>query len=242
MSNCTVIVSSCDRYSDLWQPFFNLFKKYWPDCIYPVFLITEEKKADISSVKSLSLGLDKDWSTLMLQSLKEVETPYVLLMLEDFFIRKEVDSEKIISLLKSMEKNNLSMLRLIPRPGPTISIAGESRYGSLSIDDSYRVSTQGSLWKVEVLSALLKAGESAWEFEINGTKRSKEYQNFVSVYRSVLPYYHHVIQGGKWFPWDAWTFSRKNIGVNLSVRKTLNPYETFSWLLGKLYSTVKFWK
>jgi hypothetical protein len=133
-------------------------------------------------------------------------------------------------------------LRLIPRPGPTGSISGESRYGTISINDSYRVSTQGALWKVEVLSTLLKAGESAWEFEINGTKRSKEYQNFVSVYRSVLPYYHHVIQGGKWFPWDAWHFNRKNIGVNLSVRKTLNPYETFYWLLSKLNSTVKFWK
>jgi len=205
-------------------------------------LITEEKKANINSVKSLSLGLNKDWSTLMLQSLKEVETPYVLLMLEDFFIRKEVDSEKIISLLKSMEKDNLSMLRLIPRPGPTRPITQERRYGSISANDPYRVSTQGALWKVEVLRTLLKVGESAWEFEINGTIRSKEYQDFVSVYRPVLPYYHHVIQGGKWFPWDAWRFNRMNVGVNLSVRKTLNSYETFSWLLHKLYAAAKFWK
>jgi hypothetical protein len=25
-------VVSCDKYSDLWQPFFALFDRFWPDC------------------------------------------------------------------------------------------------------------------------------------------------------------------------------------------------------------------
>ena len=242
MSNCTVLVSSCDKYSDLWRPLFNLFYKYWPDCTYPVFLITEEKKIEIDGVKSLSLGKNKDWSSLILDSLGVVESPYVLLMLEDFFIRRNVDSTKIDELLELMEQDNISMLRLIPRPGPSVKVVGEDRYGAISANAPYRVSTQAALWRVDILKALLKIGESAWEFEINGTVRSEKYRGFVSVYNSVIPYYHHVVQGGKWFPWDAWYFNRMNIGVDLSVREVMSSGEAVSWLLRKLYSILRFWR
>ena len=42
-SNITVLVNSCDSYSDAWYPFFTLWKKYWPDCKYPIILNTESK-------------------------------------------------------------------------------------------------------------------------------------------------------------------------------------------------------
>ena len=42
--SCAVVVCSCDKYSDLWDPYFELFKKFWADCPYPVFLNTETKR------------------------------------------------------------------------------------------------------------------------------------------------------------------------------------------------------
>ena len=44
MSNeITVLVNSCDEYSEIWDVFFTLFKKYWPQCEYPIVLNTESK-------------------------------------------------------------------------------------------------------------------------------------------------------------------------------------------------------
>ena len=37
-SKCTIIVSSCDSYSDLWIPYLNLLKLYWPNCPYKINL------------------------------------------------------------------------------------------------------------------------------------------------------------------------------------------------------------
>ena len=34
----SVLVISCDRYADLWRPFFELFWRHWPDCQGPVYL------------------------------------------------------------------------------------------------------------------------------------------------------------------------------------------------------------
>ncbi len=43
-SEVTVLINSCDAYSDLWEPFFKLFSIYWPDCPYEIVLNTEYKR------------------------------------------------------------------------------------------------------------------------------------------------------------------------------------------------------
>lgn len=40
-NDCTIVVSTCDAYRDLWPAFFALFKRYWPDCPYKIVLNTE---------------------------------------------------------------------------------------------------------------------------------------------------------------------------------------------------------
>ena len=39
--NLTILVTSCDKYSDLWIPFIKLFRKFWSDCPYKLVLISE---------------------------------------------------------------------------------------------------------------------------------------------------------------------------------------------------------
>jgi len=41
--NLTVLVNSTDTFSDCWPPFFQLFKRYWPECPCPIILNTETK-------------------------------------------------------------------------------------------------------------------------------------------------------------------------------------------------------
>src|SRR5437773_912082 len=43
MTPVTILVSSFDGYSDCWGPVCHGFTKYWPNCPYPVLLMTNEK-------------------------------------------------------------------------------------------------------------------------------------------------------------------------------------------------------
>ena len=43
-SQYAVVVSSCDAYSDAWKPFFKLFFKYWSDCPFPIYLVTNTRE------------------------------------------------------------------------------------------------------------------------------------------------------------------------------------------------------
>ena len=56
-----------------------------------------------------------------------------------------------------------------------------------------------TLWRKSVLERLLRPGESAWEFEINGTARSDEFDLF---YSTVAPHFTLIncVIKGRWHP------------------------------------------
>ena len=53
------------------------------------------------------------------------------------------------------------------------------------------------IWKKSILKDLLKEGESAWDFEINGSKRAYKYDGFYAVYNDFIKYKNGIIKG-KW--------------------------------------------
>ena len=231
---CTILVSSCDAYSDLWEPFFQLYRRYWPDRTFDLALITEAKGFGNPEVRALKMGAGRDWSSMLSDALIHLNTPYVLLTLEDFFLRGPVSNKLVEQLLGQMRLNDLQMLRLVPRPGPSIAVPGFSLFGLISREAPYRVSTQASFWDVQTLRHLLVPGERALEFEVNASRLSRSSGTFASVWRPALPYRHHVVERCKWFPWEARRFSRMDIGVDLSARAIMPPLETMHWLCRKV--------
>ena len=130
------------------------------------------------------------------------------------------------------------MLRLIPRPSPDLNNKVYDGLGMINPGSKFRVSTQSAIWDKDVLLDLLEPDESIWEFEHKGSIRSQKYDNFYSVFKPVLTYRHHVVERGKWFPWEALYFSYKRIGVDLSSRQVMNLFETIRWLLQKTLGPI----
>ena len=116
---CAIVVPSCDNYEDSWGPFFGSFFKYWPDCPFPVYLITDNKIYPDQRVKTINLGIDHGWANNMkiCQSEKITER-FFLYFLEDVFLTKKVKTERILNLLAVLKKDRVSCLRLYPSPGP----------------------------------------------------------------------------------------------------------------------------
>ncbi len=67
-----VLVTSCDKYQDLWEPFFTLFFRYWQDCPYPVYLGTNHLKYDHERVKTIAVGDETDWSSDFRSMLEQI--------------------------------------------------------------------------------------------------------------------------------------------------------------------------
>ncbi len=235
----SILVVSCDKYSDLWQPFFTLFWRYWNDCPFDVYLLSNFLTYPDPRVKTLAMGEDKNWSGSLLEALKQIDTPYLILMLEDFFFRKPVNTDEIFRCIEALKALNGRMLRLIPRPKPDKPVLNCSFLGYIRATSAFRISTQGSLWEKSALMSLLRDGENIWEFEINGTKRIRNQTGYYCVWQPVLTYHHHVVERGKWFRSEARQFRAARIGCDFSKRQIMTAEETFRWYVRKISAFPK---
>jgi hypothetical protein len=190
----SVLVLSCDKYSALWPLFFSNFRAFWPDCRYPVYLLSNHKAFDDDYVSSIRVGDDIDWSTNLLSALAQIPTQYVLLMIDDAPLTNHVTSghlEKILSVLSHIDLNYLN-LKASPRP---LKSSLSPDIGILPSGTLYRASLVPCIWKKSTLQQLLVKGENAWEFEINGSIRSDVYDNFLSLSAPFFEYLHIVVKG-----------------------------------------------
>ena len=184
-NKCAIFVSSCDAFSDAWEPFFKLFFRYWPDCPFPIFLIANQLEYNDKRVKAIKLYPDKGWAINMRESLEKFNYPYIIYFQEDYFLKTAVDNKRILNLLDILIKERAGCLRLWPSPGPDKNFKNYRDIGQINEDSSYRVSLQAAIWDKEIFKDLLVSGETGRDMEFSGSERSKKIKSpFLSVTKS----------------------------------------------------------
>ena len=175
-NNVTMIFCTCDAYSDMWKDFFFLLKKYWPEFDGEIILNTETKAFQydgFSITEPLYCTNDISWSERLSRSLDRAKNPYVLIMLEDFYLNAPVDHSTFCKTLEHMKENpGVVSVTYLPEFGaykPVKSLPGFFLRRQFS---RYKITAHITLYRKDYLRALLKKTESAWEFELNGTIRS----------------------------------------------------------------------
>jgi len=218
--NCSVVISSCDSFCDVWEPFFKLFFKYWSDCPYEIYLISNFKKYESDRVINLRIGADHGWASNLRSALKLINSSQIILILEDMFLEEPVPNDYIKKIVDYTVENDIGYLRLMPEPMPDEPYNSVLKLGKIRKDAEYRVSLQASLWKKSLLDNLLVDGENAWEMEIKGTKRSNNLDElFLSTTEAALHYHPRTgIIRGEWMPYVRKLFKQEGISVDLGKR------------------------
>ena len=242
-SKAAILVTSCDKYQDLWEPFFTLFFRYWPDCPYPVYLGTNHLRYDNNRVKTIGVGDDTDWSSSFRCMLEQIPQPYVIVLIEDYLLTQHIDTTVIEGLITYMEDKGAGCLRLYPCPGPDLPCSDNPLGGEISKGADYRLSLQAAIWNKQTLLELLRDGESAWELELNGTKRTNDLDvPFLCVTgNSPIPYFCTGVVKGKWVREAVELCEKEGIEVDLTVRSVQTPVDRFlrSEIISKLIGVIK---
>ena len=224
--SCAVLVMSCDAYRDLWTPFFTLFWRYWPDCPFQVYLGTNGLTFDDARVRTLTAG-DHEWGQRLRLHLAEIDSGYVLLLLEDYFFIEPIATQEIVGALCALERLSGTVLRLSPLPGPDSPLDTYGSIGEIDRLASYRVSTQAAIWNRSTFLSLLRDNESIWDFERKGSSRSQGVSGgFYCSYSSVLPY-RQVLERGQWFWSAASFFGKQQIGCDFAARPVMSGATAF---------------
>lgn len=233
--HCAILVPSCDPYADLWPAFTSLFATYWPDCTLRRILASNERTHHLPDWNWLGAPRDIDWSGRLLHYLEAIEEPYVLLMLEDFFLASVVDSAMVERALDLATTENAWCVRLTTRGNRGNGLKDRSDFREVCPGIAYRVSAQAAIWRRDVLSSLLRKGESIWQFEFEGTVRALERRTgcFRPV-SDILPYswfgVHHVVEKGKWFPFQLRRYQKAGLVSANQTRPVMSLRECLIYL------------
>jgi hypothetical protein len=232
----TILVSSADTYEDCWDPFFLLFKKFWPDCKFPIVLITEQKDYGFEGLNltAAKIGRMPDgnrwpFSDAVIEALKKIETKYILWTLDDLFLTGPVESRKIEDLVRRMSEKDYTHIHLTPnaRTKRAYLPSSEPDLWTLSSNYRYRLSLLNGLWNRKRFLTYLRPGENPWQVEIFGSRRAcKRPDSFFCVKSDSpldsstwpIPYLVTGVTKGQWEHKVEPLFEQHGINVDYSRR------------------------
>ncbi len=241
----TIIVCSCDRYDDLWYPYFEIFKNQWKNCKYPIVLNTESKTYAHEGLKIKCLNLYKEgeqvpWSDRMIETLKHIDTEYVLITLDDHFLISPVDNAKFEEAFDIIKKHKrisaLSFIAFVPADKKT---KWHGNFGLWKMNEFFRINLDTAIWRKKALERNLRKGEDAWEFETKGTERAlwdfTEYYRYKQNAEPILDISFHLRRGyglirGKWCWHNPELFKQFNIPMDFSIRGYMDYDECIGYV------------
>src|SRR3954464_583642 len=202
-SSVAIVVSSCDAFFDAWRPFAFFFRKHWVHCPFPVFLIVNELRIRSQFVRPIAVGPDRGWATNMDAALKSITQPYILYFQDDYFLTGPIRDEQLAGDFADAFEQNAASFCFYARSQtePGFQPLNE-RFGVVPSNSDGRTRLQVTLWKKEVLQAILRPGESAWNMEARASERTRDLLAISYRHRrnAPIPYLMSAIVRGLWTP------------------------------------------
>lgn len=171
----TLVIHSCNKFSDLWDGHVQLLNKNWPDRDCRTLLVTDgptERRFD--GVEVLSTGEGFELSKRIAAMLPKITTEYVLVTLDDYYPIYPISSEKIQALVEAMDKEGLDYIRLFKRPDSRKRIAGYDTLYEVELygdrDVHYQVNLYAGIWRKSFIEKTVEVERNAWDYELSLTK------------------------------------------------------------------------
>lgn len=202
-SSVALIVSSCDAFFDAWRPFQAFFDKFWGDCPFDIFLLTNELEIESPRIRGITVGEDRGWSSNLLLALGQIDHPYVLYFQEDYFLTAPVARAQLARDFAEATEAGADSLCFRARSKFDAGFQPlNERNGIVPLDSEGRTRCQVTLWKRSALQSILREGETAWNFEARGSARTREMQilSYGSRGNAPIRYLMSAISRGLWMP------------------------------------------
>lgn len=163
-----VLISSHDKYNFAWEGCVHGFNKYWPDCPWQKYFVTNELSAPIG--KTIKTGVDLGWERATRQALMIIPPKStVLFTLEDYWLTAKVDTRSLQEFATYIDTGRAQYIRLNPSADATVD-SFDDRLAFYVPNAAYPTSLNMSLWNAEYFLSLLRQNQSIWDFESAGLK------------------------------------------------------------------------
>ena len=219
----TLIIMSCDAFSDLWEGQIKQLRSNWENRPEQIFIVTDKiTNKNYKDINIIYPSEDMEWSERLNWALSKVKTEYVFFTLDDYFLIDNVKNDVIESYVEYMKNNKLDYIRLRKRRKKfTVSeIKGMYKLRNLNFESSYAINLYAGIWKKEFMSYCCRYKNNAWQFEVSLNKSGELYgaKCAICMDNDVYPILD-VVRKGKLLR-NAAKYFRKHPGLYLGDRET----------------------
>jgi len=201
--------------------------------------------------------MSSSWGKRLYLALERIESEYVVVLLDDFFLRQKVDSDEIAKCIARMNADREIAVFYYNRiTGYTETSIKYKKYYIMTPSNTknrYMINCQAALWRKNILMEAVKHSETPWDLEERAfahlpeeMKRMKYYclkdawydeirVNDVFSYVLVREKGYGVWQS-KWLWNNKKLFRQEKIHVNM---KSLGRMSRFSFVLEKFKRHIK---
>lgn len=171
----SILVNSCDAYSDVWPLFFEALKLYWPKSSNLNIYLNCESVKKINDFDVIFLNFknnSKDqWGQRFIHALNKIDDDFLLILLDDYILEDYIDEAKLDESLCVLKNNTDIAACYLTK---TAVKSSQTVAGFCKLDDyeNYRLNTGPALWRKTHLLSLLKNVDNPWAWEVFGSYRT----------------------------------------------------------------------
>ena len=160
---------------------------------------------------------------MLAEALEKIASPYVLMLMNDYFISEPVDTTRFLLRLNGARQYDSASLRLNPHP-PGERIVDGSDLLEMPKNTAYCITCQTSIWNRSFLLGLARRNKSAWEFERYGSFMVGDKPRPLLVTQTKEFPFVDAVHKGYWEKFDL-EVCREN-GIDLDgITRTLPPFK-----------------
>lgn len=209
----TLLIHSCDKFSDLWDAHVKLLNKNWLDRNCRTCILTDASNPQqFDGVEVMSAGAGMEITERIRYALTQITTNYVLVTLDDYFVTTPISSARIERLIDIMEAKGYDYVRLFDRPRGGLTPTEEKDFFDLSLKGDYKVNLYPGIWRTDFMAKTL--GDkvlNAWEFEVTLTDNARAANGKCAVSLGCEFPILDVVRKGKILPKAAHYLRRHNL-------------------------------
>lgn len=166
-----IVVMSCDKNQDLFEPFHRCMEKYWhnhPEIIYSTETIVNPYYKTICR----DLPIEK-WTKRVYETVKDLPCRNVLLMVDDIFLREQVNNDFIWGLCDYV-KNNVAALNF-EFSFDKQDIPYNNIINLRNPLGKFKLSCMCQMWQKRIMLKLFNVENDPWKFEKDNKASNYDY-------------------------------------------------------------------
>lgn len=194
IQGCDLLVGSVDHFLEEAEVTLGRLRSLGFLDLMPAYLLLGDKEPNLEGVRVIHRRRPGTWSSELREGLLQLDKPYVLFWLDDFVPLRTAPLDEIVGLIRAFMAAGGNYLRLNRTPaghGPR-AFAGARE---ILPGEVYRTSTIFSVWRRETLLGLIRDEESAWQFELVGSRRSDGVGGFYASENDLIEHVNLVVKG-----------------------------------------------